>query len=229
LISLLYAALVEADADTAVSAVVLTGAGPAFCAGVDLKELARDGEAYLARFDAEDCIRQVALMRKPVIGAINGATFTGGLEMALGCDFLIASDRAVFADTHVRVGVLPGGGMSARLSRRIGSAQARRLSLTGEVVEAAEALRLGLVTEVVPGDELLRRALDVAGAIADVGLDLLIPLKQQYTEGDNATLEYALEREREIAAASTIAFEQLDGRRRAVMSRNRSKLRPGEA
>ena len=89
-------------------------------------------------------------MRTPIIGAINGATFTGGLEMALGCDFLIASERAVFADTHARVGILPGGGMTARLPQLVGLAMARRLSMTGEVVDAARAERIGLVTEVVP-------------------------------------------------------------------------------
>jgi enoyl-CoA hydratase len=224
----LYSALIAADRDADVSVVVLTGTDPAFCAGVDLKELARDGEKYLARFDIEDCIRQVASMTKPVIGAINGATFTGGFELALGCDFLIASERAVFADTHIRVGVLPGGGLTARLSRRVGSAQARRLSLTGEVVDAAEALRIGLVTEVVPSHQLLARAVELAGSIAEVELGLLLPLKQQYTDGDGATLEFALRREREIAAATAIAFGQVDERRRAVMSRNRQQIQSGD-
>jgi enoyl-CoA hydratase/carnithine racemase len=223
LVSALYSALVAADADDQVSVIVLTGADPAFCAGVDLKELARDGKEYVAHFDSADCIRHVALMTKPVVGAINGATFTGGLEMALGCDLLIASDRAVFADTHVRVGVLPGGGMTARLSRRVGSARARRLSFTGEVIDAAEALRIGLVTEVVPHQQLLGRALEVAGSIAEVELDLLLPLKRQYTEGDNGTLAFALDREREIYAATGIAFEQIERRRQAVMSRNRQR------
>jgi enoyl-CoA hydratase len=225
LIDALYAAQVAADADPDVSAIVLTGADPAFCAGVDLKEYARDRELYLAHFDAGDCIRNVAVMAKPVIGAINGATFTGGLEMALGCDFLVASERAVFADTHIRVGALPGGGMTARLSRRVGSAQARRLSLTGQVIDAAEALRIGLVTEVVPHEQLVERAVEIATSIAEVELRMLLPLKQQYLDGDNATLEFALTREREIAAATAVAFEQLDGRRQAVMSRNREQLR----
>ena len=110
LISALYRALCAADADDGVRVAVITGSDPAFCAGVDLKEAARDGEAYFRRYETEDCIGQVALMRKPVIGAVNGATFTGGLEIALGCDFLVASERAVFADTHARVGVLPAAG-----------------------------------------------------------------------------------------------------------------------
>ncbi len=90
LISALFAGLNAADNDLGVRAVVLTGADPAFCAGVDLKEASRDGMAYFARFEHEDCVTRVGQMRTPIIGAINGATFTGGLEIALGCDFLIA-------------------------------------------------------------------------------------------------------------------------------------------
>ena len=224
LISALFSALVAADDDDAVSVVVLTGSDPAFCAGVDLKELARDGAAYLARFEDEDCISQVGRMRKPVVGAVNGATFTGGLELALGCDLLIASEHAVFADTHIRVGVLPGGGMTARLSRRVGSPLARRLSMTGEIVDARRALQIGLVTEVVAHEELLERAVGVATQIAEVDLELLLPLKQQYAEGDGATLAFALQREREIAKATAIAFDRVDQRRRAVMDRNRRQL-----
>jgi enoyl-CoA hydratase len=224
LISALFSALLAADDDDAVSVVVLTGSDPAFCAGVDLKELARDGEAYLARFDDEDCIRQVSRMRKPVIGAVNGATFTGGLELALGCDLLIASERAVFADTHIRVGVLPGGGMTARLSRRVGSPLARRLSMTGEIVDARRALQIGLVTEVVAHEELLGRAVCLATQMAEVDLELLLPLKRQYTEGDSATLAFALQREHEIAKATAIAFDRVDQRRQSVMDRNRRQL-----
>ena len=98
----LFAALTGADADESVRAVVLTGADPAFCAGVDLKEAHRDGMASFEEFRSQSCITAVAGMRTPIVGAINGATFTGGLEMALGCDFLVASERAVFADTHTR-------------------------------------------------------------------------------------------------------------------------------
>src|SRR5260370_40125895 len=169
LIRRLSEALVAADTDGSVSVVVLTGADPAFCAGVVIKEFARDGSAYLARFDETDCISHVARMRTPVIGAVSGAAFTGGLELALGCDLLVASRRAVFADTHVRVGVLPGGGMTARLSRAVGSARARRMSLTGEGIDADLALRIGLVTEVVEHSDLIPLVQQLASAIADVG------------------------------------------------------------
>lgn len=138
----LYAALEQADADDAVRAVVLTGADPAFCAGVDLKQAQSLGMDYFGRFDKMNCMNRIVALGKPVIGAINGATFTGGLEIALACDFLIASERAVFADTHARVGILPGGGMTARLPRLVGSGMARRPSMTGEVVDAERAEKI---------------------------------------------------------------------------------------
>ena len=224
LVRALYSALVEADEDGSVRAVVLTGRDPAFCAGVDLKEAARDGAAYFAVFDDSDCIGQVARMRTPVVGAINGATFTGGLEMALGCDFLVASERAVFADTHARVGVLPGGGMTARLPHVVGWADARRMSLTGEVVDAARALRMGLVSEVVPHGELLPRATTLAHAMAEVDPTTLHGVKAVYAQGWQATLGESLAVEREMAAAHRPDFDQLEQRRLEVLARNRSQL-----
>src|SRR5260370_22327255 len=158
-------------------------------------------------------------MRSPVIGAVNGAAFTGGLELALGCDLLVASRRAVFADTHVRVGVLPGGGMTARLSRAVGSARARRMSLTGEVIDAHLPLRIGLVTEVVEHSDLIPLVQQLASAIADVDRELIVGLKQQYLEGGDTTLAVTLSRERDIARATPIAFEPTDQRREAATTR----------
>ena len=224
LISALYAALVDADADHGVHAVVLTGADPAFCAGVDLKQAASEGEAYFRRHREEPCVQQVARMATPVIGAINGATFTGGLEIALGCDFLVASERAVFADTHARVGVLPGGGMTARLPAVVGQAWARRLSFTGEVIDAAEALRIGLVTEVVAHEALLIRAIGLATAISEVPPETMRTLKRIYREGGEPVIGAALAVEQAISQANRPDLAGLEDRRRAVMARNRDQL-----
>lgn len=225
LIRALYAALKEADADAAVLAVVLTGTDPAFCAGVDLKEAARDGLKYFEEFRSKSCITAVREMRTPIIGAINGATFTGGLEIALGCDFLVASERAVFADTHARVGILPGGGMTARLPQVVGLAMARRMSMTGEVIDAARAERIGLVTEVVAHDRLLERALALAGAIAEVPGPTMLGLKEIYTEGAAAVIDPALAAEARIAFAQHREFGDLGDRFRAVSERNKSQIR----
>ena len=226
LIATLYAALREADDDPSVRAVVLTGADPAFCAGVDLKEAARLGSVYFEQFQNQSCIRQTGEMRTPIVGAVNGPVFTGGLEMALGCDFLIASERAVFADTHARVGILPGGGMTARLPQLVGAAMARRLSMTGEVVDAARAERIGLVTEVVPHDRLLPRAVELAGQIAEVPAPIMASLKEIYVTGSAPITGPALAAERAIAGAQTLDRDGLKDRYAEVSERNRRQIKP---
>jgi enoyl-CoA hydratase len=227
LVRALHAALLGADADDEVRVLVLTGADPAFCAGVDLKEVARDGGAYFRRLDTADAISQVGRVAKPVIGAINGPVFTGGLELALGCDFLIASDRAVFADTHARVGLLPRGGMTARLPRAVGDAWARRMSLTGQVIDAALAERIGLVTEVVPHERLLPHVMECALAMAEVPPPTAAGLKQAYDQGASTTLAPALGYEREIAARHSPDFAGIEQRRIEVMARNRGQMKDG--
>lgn len=217
-------ALKSADADDSVRAVVITGTDPAFCAGVDLKEAARDGLSYFEEFRSHSCITAVREMRTPIIGAVNGPAFTGGLEIALGCDFLVASERAVFADTHARVGILPGGGMTARLPQVVGLAMARRMSMTGEVVTAERAERIGLVTEVVAHDRLLPRALDLAGQIAEVPGPTMLALKQIYTEGAAAVIDPALDAEARIAFAQHRDFDGLGEQFRAVSARNKSQM-----
>ena len=224
LIRATHAALTEADDDESVRAVVLTGTDPAFCAGVDLKEAQRDGSEYFAEFRSHSCIEATGKMRTPIVGAINGAVFTGGLEMALGCDFLIASERAVFADTHARVGILPGGGMTARLPQLVGLAMARRLSMTGEVVDAVRAERIGLVTEVVAHDRLLDRAIDLASQIAEVPGPTMLGLKEIYTTGAAAVIDPALAAEEMIANAQSRDFAGLGERFRAVTERNKGQI-----
>jgi enoyl-CoA hydratase len=222
LISALFGALEAADDDPAVLAVVITGADPAFCAGVDLKQAAAEGAAYFARYRQEDCIGRVGRMRKPVVGAVNGAAFTGGLELALGCDFLLASERAVFADTHARVGVLPGGGMTARLPTLVGRGWARRMSMTGDPVPAELAQRIGLVTEVVPHAELRSGAVALAAASAEVPGEVMQAIKQMYVEGGAEVA--AMATERRMAEAHTTDHAGLEERRRAVLERNRSRI-----
>jgi enoyl-CoA hydratase len=174
----LWDAVAAADGNPDVDVLVLTGTDPAFCAGIDLKEVAgevpqsaasrdlgRDGHAGPSR-DETGLYRFLPVTGKPVIGAINGPAVTGGLEVALQCTFLIASERARFADTHGRVGVMPGGGMTVLLAQAVGLRKAIEMSVTGNFVTASEALALGLVNHVVPHEELMpsarRLALDIA-------------------------------------------------------------------
>ena len=187
MVAALADALVDADNDPDVAAAVLTGRDPAFCAGLDLKDLAKT-YGDLAAAPRSQGADGRALVRRglipattiPVIGAINGPAVTGGLELALGCDFLIASERATFADTHARVGVLPAGGMTIRLPRLIGVNRARQMSLTGNFVDATTARSWGLVNEVVPHIHLLDRALELSRDIAESDPAAIGELRSMY-------------------------------------------------
>jgi enoyl-CoA hydratase len=144
--------------DGQVDVAILTGAGRAFCAGVDLKELSAGGADAGGDQGANAAVRMIesiGAFDRPLIGAINGVAVTGGFELALMCDFLIASTEARFADTHARVGIAPGWGLSQKLSRIIGIGRAKELSFTGNFIDAATAERWGLVNRVVEPDALL--------------------------------------------------------------------------
>jgi enoyl-CoA hydratase len=158
--------ITELDGNDAVDVMILTGADPAFSAGVDLKEMgaggsAPDEAAGSADMGSRDVDGRLPFRgalpprRKPLIGAVNGVAVTGGLEVALNCDFLVASDRARFADTHARVGVMPGWGLTVLLPQRIGVARAREMSITGNYVDAQTAWVWGLVNHVVGHEQLL--------------------------------------------------------------------------
>jgi enoyl-CoA hydratase len=174
---LLPQAMRSMDDDPEIDVVILTGADPAFCAGLDLKELGSTGRNLGAPSSERPSSERPAgapprrgpwgQLSKPVIGAVNGVAITGGFELALCCDFLVASDRARFADTHARVGVMPGWGLTVLLPQAIGIRRAREMSLTGNFMTADEALRVGLVNHVVDHEELLpftrRLAADIVG------------------------------------------------------------------
>lgn len=162
LLSALRAMVAELDASPHVRAIVLTGADPAFCAGLDLTELGEPGSA-LGTAGAGPVLPPTSTV---LIGAVNGAAVTGGLELALACDFLIASERARFADTHARVGIMPGWGLSYALPEAVGLRRARQMSATGNFVDARTALTWGLVNEVVRHAELLDVAVRLAADAA---------------------------------------------------------------
>jgi enoyl-CoA hydratase len=160
-LSLLPRRMEAAQADADVDVIVLTGADPAFCAGLDLKELGStggnlDGGSRADGGRGRSGVRgPLPRITKPLIGAVNGVAITGGLELALNCDFLIASEHAKFGDTHTRVGVMPGWGLTVLLPQAIGVRRAREMSFTGNFMGAEEALRCGLVNRVVPHAELM--------------------------------------------------------------------------
>ncbi len=273
---LLPALVAEADGDAAVDVLVLTGADPAFCAGLDLKQLGstranlgagagvaaggdagpgaasagvgavagpgssagRSGAGVAAGGggeDAEDGASVAGLWRgplpptvKPVIGAINGPAVTGGLELALACDFLVASERARFGDTHARVGVHPGWGLTVLLPEAVGMRRAREMSATGRLVDAATALTWGLVNHVVPHDELLLFCRSLADDIRSADPAVLHGMYETY----GAVLDAATAGGWDAERAGTrrwrqgggVRFDQVAERSGAIIRRGSAQL-----
>jgi len=173
--------------------IVVTGVDPAFCAGLDLRDVGAERLADLPLF-----IEAVSNSSVPTIAAVNGPAVTGGLEIALACDFIVASERARFADTHVRVGVYPGP-VLVELPRRVGMAKAREMSMTGNFVDAATALRIGLANHVVPHDELLPFACELAAAIAEQDPAMIAGMRHDWNVTGELPIDAAHQRHREIA------------------------------
>jgi len=228
----LWDALLGANDDDDVDAVVLTGTDPAFSAGVDLKEVAGQAPSSAPsrapgegpERDENGLYRFLPVIDKPVIGAVNGVAVTGGFEIALQCTFLVASDRARFADTHARVGIMPGGGITVLMAQSMGLRRAIELSLTGNFLTADEAFRLGLVNHVVPHDELLPFARTLAGDIVSNDQRGVQRLLQHYREIANApTLDDAHRIEGAMAESWVFAPADVGQRRTAVTERGRTQ------
>ena len=215
-----YAALRDAQVDDDVDVVIVTGADPVFCAGLDLKELGDTTEL-------PDISPKWPAMTKPVIGAINGAAVTGGLELALYCDILIASEHARFADTHARVGLLPTWGLSVRLPQKVGVGLARRMSMTGDYLSASDALRAGLVTEVVAHDELLPSARRVAASIVGNNQRAVRALLESYHRIDDQQTSAGLWIEATSATQwmRVATGDDIAANRAAVIERGRAQVR----
>jgi len=186
------AALTTAEEDPEVAAIVVTGSDPAFCAGLDIREFNATGRPPAG---VNDLIQRIPALSKPTIGAINGPVMTGGLELALGLDILVASERAAFGDTHAKVGILPGGGMTARLPRAVGQRLALEMSFTGRILGAAEALQHGLVTHVVPHADLLAKAQELGAVIASRDGAVMRELKRLYRVSLDSTVGEGLAHE----------------------------------
>ncbi len=223
----LAATMRDLEADNAVRTVVLTGAGTrAFTAGLDLKELGQDGlSAANADGPDDNPVKAVELLSKPVIGAINGVAITGGFELALACDVLIASENARFADTHARVGIMPGWGLSQKLSRLIGPYRAKELSLTGNFLDARTAADWGLVNRVVAADALLPAAIALAHDMATIDPAFSAAYKRLIDDGYAATFGagLAIEAERSSAANAAVPAEAVALAREAVQARGRTQ------
>lgn len=208
------------QADDATSAVVITGAGRAFCAGLDLKELsvgATDGIA------ADRLMESVRAFEGPIIGAINGFAITGGFELALACDVLIAASDARFADTHARVGILPGWGLSQILPRLIGIFRAKEISLTGNFIDARQAEAWGLVNRVVSADELLPTCIALANDMLSCNRTALVGYKRLIDHGFGLPFAQAMAMEAKLSleSAADVSAQAIAQRRDSVRDRGR--------
>lgn len=220
----LTGALRSIASDPEVRAVILTGQGRAFCAGLDLKEFP-DSLTHFGQTAREETVFQVLdALPQPVIGAINGLAVTGGFEMALCCDLLIASHHARFADTHAILGVMPGAGLSQKLPRIIGRPRAMSLSLTGEFLEADTACQWGLVSHLTSPEELLPLAWRLAERIAANDPVMVPEMKRVIRQGALMSEGEALafERKAHLDWAGKSDMDSVMGRREGLLARTRS-------
>lgn len=215
------------DADDRVDVVILTGADPAFCAGADLKELAAgEGERTTAGEGRTPWHGPLPPIAKPLIGAVNGAAITGGLELALACDVLVASERAVFADTHARVGIISGDGMTLRLAQAIGIRRAKEMSITGNFLRAEEALALGLVSHVVPHAELLPFCRKLAADACSNDQRAVRQMLDLYDAVTGTTIDEAWAIEERVSReweGAGFVREEIAARRKEVVARGRTQ------
>ena len=225
----LYDTMQGIKGDDSIRVVVLTGAGErAFTAGLDLKELGTNTDMMRDATDPDPRSNPVNAIRscgKPVIGAINGVAITGGFEVALACDVLIASENARFADTHALVGIMPGWGLSQKLSRIIGLSRAKELSFTGRFLDAKTACDWGLVNRVVPAADLIRDALALADDMTAVEAPFMAKYRHLIEHGYDLPMDDGLRYETLFSSIenSTVTPEDIERSRLAVMERGRAR------
>ena len=210
----LECALYEVDLDVAVRAIVLTGAGEkAFVAGADIKEMSE-----LSAFEAHDFARRgqrlmllINRMRTPVIAAVNGYALGGGLELALACDFIYASEKARFGFPEVGLGIIPGFGGTQNLARLIGPGRANELIFSGRIIPAEKAHAWGIVNELYPPQELLAKALETAREIAGKGALGVAYAKDAIASGLNMTKEDGFRYEASLFGVLFATVDQREG------------------
>jgi enoyl-CoA hydratase len=195
----LYDAIEKFSADGNIRVAIITGNGKTFCSGLDLEAIFTEN-LFDPRGDGSDMPDLFAACRKPIIGAVNGHAITGGFELALNCDFLIASENASFMDTHAKLGIHPGWGMTQLLQQAVGRRRARQISFSCKPVSAKTACEWGLVNEVVPPDMLMTRAKEIAVDICSVNPEMLEVVRSLINHQDQVTLAEAYADERKGSA-----------------------------
>lgn len=202
-------AIADVAADDKIKVLILTGSGKAFVAGSDIKEFNKT--TPYAAHNIKRLGGMVEKLEKPVIAAVNGFCLGGGNEIAMGCDIIIASDKAKFGQTEINIGIIPGGGGTQRLPRLIGACRAKELIFTGDIIRAEDAYRLGLVNRVVAPEELMSTAKEMAQKIATKSVAALKLAKTAINYGMQTNLETGLNYEYELYALSLSLEDKVEG------------------
>jgi len=201
-------------ADESIAAVILTGAGDkAFVAGADIKVMMNQTPMEARYFSAlgQEAVLKMEGLLQPVICAVNGFALGGGLEIAMGCDFIYASEKARFGQPEINLGIIPGFGGTQRLSRLVGKNLAKELCMTGEMIDAQRALAVGLVNKVAPHDQLLDEAMKTAKVIASKSRSAVRAVKQVIDRGVQIELRSALALEVETFATLRSSIDAQEG------------------
>lgn len=211
LIAELNCAVQGFEDDDAIGCIVVTGSEKAFAAGADIKEMKSKTymEVYKANFINE--WERICDARKPVIAAVSGFALGGGCELAMMCDFIIASETAKFGQPEINLGVMPGAGGTQRLTRFVGKSKAMDLCLTGRMMDAAEAERAGLVSRVVPAESLLEEAMKAADAVATKSQPIAMMTKESVNRAYETTLAEGIRFERRVFHAMFATDDQKEG------------------
>lgn len=214
--------------DPEVRAVILTGTGKAFCAGLDLKAMASHPgglEAFAIHGD-NDVAAAMADFDRPIVVAVNGVAATGGFELALMGDILLASDTARFADTHCRVGLAPGWGLSQKLARMIGPSRAKEAHFTGNFITAQQAADWGLVSRAVAAEDLMSEARQVASDIASCIPATVRLYKKLVDDGLAGTLGAGMEMEKLVMGYANrgVSGDDIGQRRKGVQERGKKQV-----
>lgn len=213
-------ALLAFDEDDNIGCIVITGSDKAFAAGADIGAMA--GYTFMDVYKGGYITRnweQIRRVRKPVIAAVAGYALGGGCELAMMCDFIIASDTAKFGQPEIKLGTIPGAGGTQRLPRAISKAKAMDMCLTGRMMDAAEAERAGLVSRVVPGGELMEEALSAAKTIADMSLPIAMMVKESINRAYETTLAEGVQYERRLFHSTFATQDQKEGMKAFIEKR----------
>ena len=200
------------NGDAAISCVIITGAGRAFAAGADIKEMAP--QSYMDVYKAEYITRNwetIRRIRKPVIAAVAGYALGGGCELAMMCDFILAADTAKFGQPEIKLGVIPGSGGTQRLPRAVGKSKAMEMVLTGRMMDAVEAERAGLVSRIVAADRLLDDAMETATVIAGMSLPASMMAKESVNRAYESSLTEGVLFERRVFHSCFAMEDQKEG------------------